>query len=1128
MDVFAFRDELVAEYSRFSRSFTRIRAEDISRAVDAAYAAGRFWPAPLIQLNPSFEPGGWIDDLVSDGTLDPKCAKIFRLKNKDDAAGKPLRLHRHQADAISIARRRESYVLTTGTGSGKSLAYFIPIVDDVLLRRRAGDDSKGISAIVVYPMNALCNSQRDELERFLRLGYGEGSEPVTFARYTGQESNEERERIAKNPPDILLTNYVMLELIMTRFQETDKAVRRHAEGLRFLVLDELHTYRGRQGADVAMLVRRVRERFNDRLLCIGTSATMASEGSEESRNAAVADIASRLFGAEVDPANVVTETLRPVTDRSDLVGGTDLWRAVEAGVPRDPGYDTLAGHPVTDWVEHKLGLEERDGKLVRLSSPLSIHEASELLASDSGLEAERCRSYLAGFLLAAHRCRSERGLGLFAFRLHQFISGAWNVYSTLEGPGQRYLTLDGQQFKPGDRDRPLWSLCFCRTCGQEYIPVWASLAGREPRTFEPRELSERSSDEEDRQYGYVMPDPAAMFDASDVDRYPEEWLEYTGGEARLKRHFRARRPRGLRVDAKGCVTADGLAAHYIPEAFRFCLNPDCDARFDGTVRNEFTKLSGLSNEGRSSATTILALSALKHLIGTDLDERTKKLLAFTDNRQDASLQAGHFNDFVQILLLRGALLAALRSAGGESLTDEVLTQKVLSHLRLDPSDFSANPAAKGIKAQNTLKALRDVLGYRLYFNLQRGWRINNPNIEQLGLLEIRYRGLDECCGDEEEWRARHPLLGSLAPEVRFALVRELLERMRKALCIKTIYLDPNFQERMRNRSFNELKEPWGLSEDEVPFSHAFMVALPSARGRRLDYRVHHVSHRSAFGRKVKSTEYWGTDNPHYPEKFDESVYNAVIDGVLGVLTTYGYVEPAELDGGLVGYRIDGSALEWRSAAGGETRGKDATNSFFRDLYENVAGLLASEDRLFHRLEAREHVRGAFRGIAGRSHEMPLLPRTAGTRRSTAQHWRCRGRYDRSRHASRTSRSRPLRTRPSASSSLLPKVTTWRWLSLRAAHRMDHPCPRCPPSLQTGRCRDVRRTVRGPWPPQEACCPPGPPMSSLGHRQRCRLGIPRPPVLDLVQPWTPPRMLTTPQAVWARLNPAVSAPPRREV
>ena len=190
MDVFAFRDELVSEYERFSRSFTRIRAADISQAVNEAYKGGRFWPAPLIQLNPNFVPGGSIDDLVSKGMLDPECAKVFRLKKGDDTFGKRLVLHQHQSEAIDIARRGESYVLTTGTGSGKSLSYFIPIVDDVLRRKKAGDPCKGITAIVVYPTNALCNSQLEELVKFLRLGYGEGKEPVTFARYTGQESND--------------------------------------------------------------------------------------------------------------------------------------------------------------------------------------------------------------------------------------------------------------------------------------------------------------------------------------------------------------------------------------------------------------------------------------------------------------------------------------------------------------------------------------------------------------------------------------------------------------------------------------------------------------------------------------------------------------------------------------------------------------------------------------------------------------------------------------------------------------------------------------------------------------------------------------------------------------------------
>jgi hypothetical protein len=246
--------------------------------------------------------------------------------------------------------------------------------------------------------------------------------------------------------------------------------------------------------------------------------------------------------------------------------------------------------------------------------------------------------------------------------LHQFVSGAWDVFTTLEAKGSRFITLDGQQFKPGDRERSLFNLCFCRECGQEYHPVWATMEARQPQEFGLRELTERSNDDESLQYGYLMPDTEGIFDPNDIERhYPEDWLEHRDGGVRLKPHFRRYRPCSVRVDTSGRVAADGLPAWFIPGSFRFCLNPDCGVAYDGSVRSDLTKLSGLSSEGRSSATTVLTLSALKYLIGTDLDDQAKKILAFTDNRQDASLQAGNFNDFVQILLLRGALLAAIRS-----------------------------------------------------------------------------------------------------------------------------------------------------------------------------------------------------------------------------------------------------------------------------------------------------------------------------------------------------------------------------------------------------------------------------------------------------------------------------------
>ena len=294
-DVFRLRDQLVSDYSRYLSSFLNIGDQLIREKVYEVFETGQLWPEPLIQMNPAFESAGYVDELVSEGLLHPECRNIFAIKEENGRVVRPLRMHRHQVDAVRVARKRESYVLTTGTGSGKSLSYIVPIVDDVLRRGAA----KGkISAIIIYPMNALANSQFHELQRFLKWGYGGKSSPVTFGRFTGQEKEEDRAAMRHNPPDILLTNYVMMELLLTR--PYDHKIIEAAGDLRFLVLDELHTYRGRQGADVAMLVRRIRQRCRaEQMICVGTSATLASEGDREERSRVVANFATRMFGLPV-------------------------------------------------------------------------------------------------------------------------------------------------------------------------------------------------------------------------------------------------------------------------------------------------------------------------------------------------------------------------------------------------------------------------------------------------------------------------------------------------------------------------------------------------------------------------------------------------------------------------------------------------------------------------------------------------------------------------------------------------------------------------------------------------------------------------------------------------------------
>jgi superfamily II DNA/RNA helicase len=965
MDVFQFRERLVGDYESFSRSFTNPKARDIRDYLQSRYDAGVFWPAPLIQLNPSFVSGGTVEELVEQRVLQAECVRIFRAGKTASEFGVTLRLHKHQEEAIRAAQRGESYVLTTGTGSGKSLSYFIPIVDHVLRAKVAGNTQPRVRAIVIYPMNALANSQREELTRFLQNGYPADQEPVTFARYTGQESSEERDRIATHPPDIILTNFMMLELMMTRQDEVDKAIVRAAQGLKFLVLDELHTYRGRQGADVALLVRRVRAALNPDLQCVGTSATMATDGTPEERNAVVASVAGKLFGTTVPTANVITETLERVTLGDDQPSADNLRTILAADIPKEADYEGLRQHPLAVWVELNLGLRLEASKWVR-ARPRTLQDAATQLADITGLGANDCLDYLKQFLLLAYQTKREPHddrSRLFAFRLHQFISGAGDLFATLEPEGGRYLDVKGQQFQPGHTDKRLFNAVFCRECGQEYFPVWAEGPPRSPEHFEPRELGDRNREDQDGdegvKFGLLMPDPEGQFDETDVQRYPEEWIDFNRAEPGLKSHYRKYRPVPVRLDPAGDLDAEGMPAYFIPGGFRFCLC--CGVSYDATIRSDFSKLTSLSSEGRSSATTVLTLAAMRYLLeeADELKPEAKKILGFTDNRQDASLQAGHFNDFIQILLLRGALLAAVEQIG--EVTDEVLAQSVYNILALNKPEFMVNPDARFVAEDQARRALRDVLGYRLYFDLRRGWRVTNPNLEQLGLLKIAYQSLPDICAEASLWEKAPPLLAQAPAESRERVAHHLLDLMRRELCIKARYLDADQQDQIRQASYSHLREPWSINDDErmQPSRYLILGARPAQQNQQ-DDRAAYLSFRSRFSREIRKHGFWGEDaESRWPARFNDEYFEQIVRALLAALTEGGLIQPIEVQGGRMAFQITPAALIWRLKSvepiePSATESLRPKNPFFRDLYLNVAKALQQANPLLKSLEAREH------------------------------------------------------------------------------------------------------------------------------------------------------------------------------
>ncbi|HNJ40302.1 MAG TPA: DEAD/DEAH box helicase, partial [Acidobacteriota bacterium] len=967
MDIFDFRDQIIGDYSSYVKSFIQIKDLRIKAYVNELLHQGELWPEPLVQLSPTFAPGKSIEELVSEQTLHPECRRIFR-RNKIPAAttlsGLPLQLHFHQQRAVEVAQSHQHYVLTTGTGSGKSLSYIIPIVDYCLRHPKRNQ----IKAIIVYPMNALANSQAGELKKFLAFGYPDNKGPVTFERYTGQETQEERARIQEHPPDILLTNYVMLELLLTRRRE--QALISAAKGLKFLVLDELHTYRGRQGADVALLIRRLRDRLEaTSLQCIGTSATLSSHGDYQEQQAEIARRASVFFGVLIKPEHIIGETLRRSTQEPDLTSATTIQELTHCVMqsPMTPAksFQEFTQNPLSQWIESTFGVrrEESSGRLVRaIPQTISGAEgASQVLSQLTGVAAEQCAQAIRAGLIAGNICDRNPATGFppFAFRLHQFISRGDTIFSTIEPEADRYLTSQGQQYVPGDRGRVLLPLAFCRECGQEYAIVRRV---KHPRTGEiaylPRTLSDRGEDGgEEAGYLYVnqtKPWPTSPTEV--LERLPDDWLEEMRGTVRIKNHRRPQLPRTVQILPTAVEGEGGVEACFLFAPFSFCLY--CGVAYAARQYSDFAKLTTLGSEGRSTATTILSLAAIRALRReSDIVPEAKKLLSFTDNRQDASLQAGHFNDFVEIGLLRTALFLAVQKAGSSGIEHDVLTQKVFEAMQLPLELYAADQTVRFQALVETQRALRQVLGYRLYCDLKRGWRITSPNLEQCGLLRIEYLSLEDVCAAQDIWAQCHPVLAKATPETRVKVATVLLDLMRRGLAIKVDYLNPEPQERILQQSSQRLRAPWAIDENEANRMEFASVLFPRASRQGKDTREHlYLSGRSRFGLYLSRASTFGNQ----AGKLGIADREEVIRDLLAGLQQAGIVEQvvAGTDTEPGGYQVTASSLRWVAGDGSQPF-RDPTyvpeeselgtraNPFFVRFYQIMAQDLLN-------LEAREH------------------------------------------------------------------------------------------------------------------------------------------------------------------------------
>jgi len=958
-NIFDLHNEILDDYKLYIDSFINISDKDILNKVQAEFNSGDLYPEPLVQFNPSFEEGGKVEDLVNEGTLVKNFNDIFYDDN-----GKSWAIYKHQTEAIRKGNDGSGFVVTSGTGSGKSLTY-ISTIFNYLFKNQG---KPGIKAIIVYPLNALINSQEAALNDFqdnYRKRTGKDL-PFTFRKYTGQEKQLDRESVIANPPDILLTNYMMLELLMVRLG--DAPLRSSfLNNLQFLVYDELHVYKGRQGADVSLLNRRIKAGcLNKNIICIGTSATMAS-GSIDVQKGAVAKVASSFFETNFLSDNVIVESLTYSTDENlpsvDLLKNT-LSTNIIAGTKED-----LAKNPLAIWIERTIAITVDGGSKIR-KKPQSLKETAKQLSAYIGIDKEICEERIIQLLTWAEKVNIESAKArkketILPFKLHQFISQTGYVYLTLQKPRDRFITLSPNPFVKLDdheNDVPVFETVFSRISGQEFLCVRKDYAAdgqklifrgfndnKNPRNVEDlktndgKKTTKRARTQDEYKDGYIIFEKEGnLLNINEyMDILPSAWITKSGKIESSKEFFLPTEIY-VKVDGSFSETPNGGEKAWFLAA-QLLYDPTCGIIYQETKLSEKTKLISLGNEGRSTSTTLLTLQTLLalHRHGKPLKEQ--KLMSFTDNRQDASLQAGHFNDFIQVVQLRSAIEKVL-SSSNEPISINDLIYKVQDALRLNEEDYALNPSPNPqIPNENNKKALRSYISYRIIQDLKRGWRYVLPNLEQTALLEITYENIDKYCSENIHW-TRISLLDNFDANARKEFVTQVLDYFRNIYAVDFEMLRYDNRSRVQDELNNILNKEklWSLDKGEKLEVPNCLSAFGADKGPRETF-IQSIGPSSRLGRYIKH-EFRKADLTQ-PSK-DE--YEEFIISLLDKLQELHYLRKENIKaekGDKDAYQLILSSVLWKKGDGvkvkidktsyitleGETTVKPHT--YFQKLYE---------------------------------------------------------------------------------------------------------------------------------------------------------------------------------------------------
>lgn len=940
MNIIELYENLKSSYKRYLESFITIKDKRIKDKVNDSIKNEELWPEALIQFNPNFAKGIGVKELIAKGLPIHKDLEFF--------FDKPF--YKHQQEAIELGCQDKEFIVTSGTGSGKSRTFMATIFNHILLNEVACKDKT--IAIIVYPMNALINSQAEELERYkseFEVATGRSC-PFTFGKYTGQENDETRALMQQTPPNIILTNYMMLELLMTRAGKEEDLRKCFLENLHFLVFDELHTYRGMQGSDVSFLIRRIKALAKGQVLCFGTSATMVADDtmSYDQQREKVAEVASCIFGSAYTKEQVIDETLAIGLSDEDL-SDDGLHSCINNPVPDSTDPNDAKKYPTAIWIEQSIALDykEKEGKYFR-GKPISIKDMAKQLCLQTGEDTEKCQKHIIEVLNWCNLLNQQEGVSILPYKIHQFIPQTGSVYLTIGEQSNRQITVKEELYckglSHGDIKIMYFPVVFSRFSGHEFYVVKVEGSRVMPRNFDGYTTGDRDNDIND---GYII----LPHNGEDADNYmldvdsddiPSDWYTINKkGERKLKKTYLARIPQKVYVNQAGAYsTTKPIDAHTYMEAV-FVPSP---LMYDPTARivykgkqSEYSKLSKIGGEGRSTATTVLSYEDIILMQQMGIEQSDRKVLTFVDARQDAALQAGHFNDFIRIGKIRSAIWNAIKDAA-EPIDNTKIARLVLENLHLEFNDFSDRQDLRGRRTNEVKNIMERYLSTIIYDDLAGNWTVIMPNLEDCALLNIGYKYLhDEITGENNsECLYNIPELIGLNKGQKEEFITQILDYMRHKLCIysseRTIQAVKDTAKAVKEN----LKAPWTLGDSEnIEESKKLFIVNPR---RRNAYNLESGGFRSKLGVFVR--DYIGKNAKRTIANEEE--YIQYMTGLFKALSNYIICDNGtyQLDYGCILWQagdkthVRRDLVRFRTLEGGDWMEKDP-NRYFQQFYQNI-------------------------------------------------------------------------------------------------------------------------------------------------------------------------------------------------